>query len=135
MKLVLDASVAVAALREGEPDHRAARARLERVLTAEDEIVVPAIFLPEVASALARRGWSLGDVDRALSAIVPTASHAIVTVGPRAAARVARLAVLAKLRAADAVYAWVAMSRGLPLCTLDRKLRERAALHCATIGP
>jgi predicted nucleic acid-binding protein len=56
MTIGLDASVAVAAHRNAEPSHAAARARVERVLGGPDEIVVPAIFPIDVASAMARRG-------------------------------------------------------------------------------
>lgn len=51
---VLDASVAVAAVRPSEPYHRAARSRLAALLTGTDAIVVPAIFDVEVTSALVR---------------------------------------------------------------------------------
>jgi predicted nucleic acid-binding protein len=51
---VLDASVAVAAVRPSEPSHQAARARLAALLTGKDAIVVPAIFDVEVTSALVR---------------------------------------------------------------------------------
>jgi predicted nucleic acid-binding protein len=44
MRLVLDASVAVAAARAGEPAHDAARVRLSRILRGADEIIVPTCF-------------------------------------------------------------------------------------------
>jgi predicted nucleic acid-binding protein len=56
MKLVLDASVAVAASRPNEPSHAVSRARITRVLAGHDEIVVPAIFPIEVGASLARVG-------------------------------------------------------------------------------
>lgn len=133
MRYVLDASVAVAGLRKNEPNHVRARARLQRILEGEDEIVAPALFVAEVGSALARRGWEMRHVTRALTMLVPDA--ALVTIGPRAAGRIARLAVAAKLRAADAAYAWVAVRHGLPLCTLDHELAERASGHCETFAP
>ena len=54
MRLVLDASVAVAAARVREPSHRAAQARVARILRGEDELIVPTIFSVEVVAALAR---------------------------------------------------------------------------------
>jgi predicted nucleic acid-binding protein len=60
MRLVLDASVAVAAARPNEPSHAASRARIERVLAGSDEIVVPAIFPIEVGASLARVGDPAG---------------------------------------------------------------------------
>lgn len=56
MKLVLDASVAVAAARPTESSHAVSRARVARVLAGHDEIVVPAIFPIEVGASLARVG-------------------------------------------------------------------------------
>jgi predicted nucleic acid-binding protein len=50
MKLVLDASVAVAAARPIEVAHQAARQRIARVFRGEDDIVVPAIFPIEVGA-------------------------------------------------------------------------------------
>ena len=41
---VLDASVAVAAVRSAEPSYRAARARLVAFLVGIDDVIVPAIF-------------------------------------------------------------------------------------------
>jgi predicted nucleic acid-binding protein len=57
MRLVLDASVAVAAARVGEPAHDAARARLTRILRGADEIVVPTLFSVEVTAALRGERW------------------------------------------------------------------------------
>jgi predicted nucleic acid-binding protein len=56
VRLVLDASVAVAAARPSEPFHAISRARVARVLAGDDEIVVPAIFPIEVGASLARVG-------------------------------------------------------------------------------
>lgn len=55
---VLDASVAVAAVRRAEPSHAAARARLALVLAGTDHAIVPATFDAEVTSALVRAGVS-----------------------------------------------------------------------------
>jgi predicted nucleic acid-binding protein len=49
MRHVLDASVAIAAVRRYEPAHRAARARVAALLTGAGEIAVPAIFSIEVS--------------------------------------------------------------------------------------
>jgi predicted nucleic acid-binding protein len=40
-----------------------------------------------------------------------------------------------KLRAADAVYVWLAARENAPLCTLDRELVTRAGAACEVIEP
>lgn len=128
MKYVLDASVAVAAVRTSEAQHHAARARLVRILSGVDEIVVPAIFDGEVASALVRGGAS-----PALAAAFlddDLAARRIITLGPRAARGIVAVAGATRLRAADATYVWTASTRGLPLVTLDREMQARVAGLC-----
>src|SRR3989304_5530547 len=58
MRLVLDASVAVAAARPGEPSHGAARARLSRILRRLAEIGGPTPFSVGVGGGGARGGES-----------------------------------------------------------------------------
>lgn len=125
---VLDASVAVAAARKSEPHHAAALARIHRVLRGTDDIVVPVIFEIEVASALARRGQREVAIRRWVAALLDDA--AVIDIGRREAVEVARVAVRARLRAADAVYVWAAGNRSVPLCTLDEEVRKRATAEC-----
>jgi hypothetical protein len=51
MRLVHDASVAIAASRAHEPSSAAARARVGRAIRRHDELVVPSLFGIEVAGA------------------------------------------------------------------------------------
>jgi predicted nucleic acid-binding protein len=129
---VLDASVAVASLRPNEPRHAAARKRLIPLLTGSDTIVVPAIFGVEVASALARVGFPAADVRRYVDSFVSRGR--LVTIGPRAARATIELAVRARLRAADALYLWVAMKEGLELVTADAELINRGTEFWPTIS-
>ena len=115
MRLVLDASVAVRSMRPTEPDHRAAKARIARILRGEDEIVVPAIFPAEVSASLARQGFAEAEI---LAFVDDLRAH-VVTMGPKAADAARRVAIETKLRGADAIYAWLARREGLPLCTTD----------------
>ena len=125
MRLVLDASVVVASERTGEPHHARARTAVDRVLRGEDEIVVPAIFVPEVVSALARRGHDARAAERLVQALT-SAPAELVTLGPRRAMEIARFAARSALRAADACYAWLAWRRGLELVTLDEEIVRRS---------
>ncbi len=63
MRLVLDASVAVAAARAREVSHRAAQARVGGILRGDDELIVPTLFAVEVGAALAREGVPLCTLD------------------------------------------------------------------------
>jgi hypothetical protein len=55
MRLVLDASITIAATRASDPFYASARAQMERALQGTDAVVVPAFFFVEVAGALARQ--------------------------------------------------------------------------------
>jgi predicted nucleic acid-binding protein len=125
---VLDASVAVAAVRPSEPSHRAARVRLASLLAGIDSIVVPAIFDIEVTSALVRGGAAIAVVNEYLKRDL--AARELITLGPRAARAISGVAARTRLRAADAAYVWVASSRGLPLVTLDLELARKVGTLC-----
>jgi predicted nucleic acid-binding protein len=125
---VLDASVAVAALRKGEPNHLDALRRCMPLFAGRDEIVVPATFDVEVVSALVRRGAAPASVERFFEKHF--ASRRLVTIGPRAARAARAIASSTRLRAADALYAWVAAREGLALVTTDVEVLQRGASVC-----
>ena len=123
---MLDASVAVAALRAGEPGHADALRRCMPLFAARDQIVVPSIFDLEVTAALVRRGVTPDRVAAFLARHLAT--RRLVSIGPRAI-RAARAVVnTTRLRAADALYVWVAAREDLPLVTADREVIQRAPL-------
>jgi predicted nucleic acid-binding protein len=134
LRYVLDASVAVAAVRPNEHAYAPSRARVARALQGVDEIVVPALFSIEVGAALARAGWAVADIE---AYVAPLASppHRIVTLGPRGAARIRQVAIACRLRAADACYVWLASRERIPVCTLDDEVIQRSVSHCATTAP
>ena len=126
MKYVLDASVAVAALRSTEPSHVAALRRCMPLFAGDDDIVVPALFDIEVVSALTRRGI---DATRVAGFLTQHLSQRrLVTIGPRAIRGANRIVRSTRLRAADALYVWVAAREELPLVTLDQEIVARAGL-------
>ena len=123
---MLDASVAVAALRAAEPGHADALRRCMRLFAGRDDIVVPSIFDLEVTAALVRRGVGAERVAAFLAQHL--AARRLVTVGARAV-RAARMIVnTTQLRAAGALYVWVAAREDLTLVTADREIIERARL-------
>jgi len=86
MRLVLDASVAIAAARTHEPSSAAARARVGRALRRHDELVVPAIFGVEVAGALSRHGEP-EDTIRDYVARLTSAPNEVIPLGAARAPR------------------------------------------------
>ncbi|MCC7535661.1 MAG: type II toxin-antitoxin system VapC family toxin [Deltaproteobacteria bacterium] len=131
---MLDASIVVAGVRAGEPGHRAARPLLVRALTGADEIVVPAIFPIEVASALVRRGLDGRDVRKLVASLRSTATEIVAITGRRVSA-ITEVALACRLRAADAAYVWLAEDRGLPLYTLDDEMLARGSSRCSVVRP
>jgi predicted nucleic acid-binding protein len=125
MKYVLDASVAVAALRRNEPGHASALRHCMPLFTGRDHAVVPAIFDIEVVSALVRRGVAIDRVS--LFFEKHFSSRTLVTIGARAVQSVRAVVGLTRLRAADALYVWLAARDRLPLVTTDAEILQRAA--------
>ena len=126
MKHVLDASVAVAALRSDERFHAAALAHCRPFFARRDDVVVPAIFDIEVTSALVRRGVDPADVAAMFRKHL--SSRKLVPIGPRVVRAVRGIVSATKLRAADALYVWVAQRDGVPLVTVDDEILTRAAV-------
>lgn len=133
MKYVLDACIAIASMRPREPTHLASAARLDRVLTGRDGIVVPALFSVEVSAGLTRGGLPPALVTAFVAALLANAE--IITLGPRAARGIARIAMQARLRAGDAAYVWVAGRSELSLVTDDREVLMRASRFCDVEAP
>ena len=135
MKLVLDASVAVAAVRPNEPDYLAARARVDAILTGRDELIVPALFPIEVTSALARRAvWPHAQIAAYVARLLAPPCR-VVTIGVKRAHAVSQLAAVTRLRAADAVYVWLASNEGILLVSSDDEILQRGAAVCQAQRP
>jgi predicted nucleic acid-binding protein len=134
VRIVLDASVAVAAARPREPSHGPARLRVSRVLRGLDDIVVPALFSVEVGAALARAGEDLPAVQAYVESLLE-AAQTVASLGPHAARRARETAMRWRLRAADAVYVSLAVRERIPLCTLDREVLQRAGGACRVLSP
>jgi predicted nucleic acid-binding protein len=135
VKLVLDASVAVAAVRPIEPTYLRARARVDAILTGRDELVVPAIFPIEVTSALARAAaWPQSQI-AAYVATLLAAPCRVAAIGAKRALAVAHLAATTRLRAADAVYVWLASKEGVVLVTSDEEILRRGGGVCQVQAP
>jgi len=121
----VDASVHVSALSPLEADSADSQAFLARVQRRQVPLFCPTLLLVEVSAAVAR---ALGDADRAVAlaaALHGWPNQTLVPLGEAAADRAAKLAAIAGLRGADAVYAAVAQQYGTTLVTLDWQQLER----------
>jgi predicted nucleic acid-binding protein len=123
---VLDASVAISALRASDSNHLRAASYLAPLLQGSDSIVVPAIFEVEVVATLVRAGYAYADARRAADLFTGVAR--IVTLGPRGARAASSTASRTRLRTGDAIYVWVAEREALPLVTFDAEILARAPL-------
>jgi predicted nucleic acid-binding protein len=103
------------------------------VLERVDDIVVPVLFEIEVAASLARVGVALPAIRAYVDALVAGAS--VIQLGRRATRHARETAMRWRLRAADAVYVWVAAREGVPLCTLDGEIARHASGACAIVQP
>jgi predicted nucleic acid-binding protein len=129
LSVVVDASIAVNALRPREPGH--ARSKAWFLAHLADAIVVPSIFPVEFVASLVRGGVPAADARGALAAWLGARAK-VVTLGPRAAAGAGRVAEVARLRAADSFYVWTAQRYAMPIVTYDREILDRAHLAGVT---
>lgn len=133
--VTIDASVLVAVDSADEGSGADAREFLRRVVLTGLPVHQPTLSVVEVSSAIARR---TNDVELARSAalrLLGLPNLALHTLDPDAALEAADLAGRTRLRAADAVYAAVALREAADLVTLDLELLERAASVVSTLTP
>jgi predicted nucleic acid-binding protein len=126
--MVVDASVWVSQFVPNDVHHGAARRWLDAAMAGDDwSPAVPAVALPEVAGAVARRTGVPALGEQAVAALLAVPGLRVVAVdlslGTEAALAAARLG----LRGADAVYAAAARRLAVSLVTLDDELAARAA--------
>jgi predicted nucleic acid-binding protein len=122
-ELVLDASVFVAAISPSEVHHRAARA-LYASSRDDQAFVVPSLFRVEVLAALARRDEPAEVLDLVEVLVTGPRFHS-VAIDEALVDEAARVVRAARVRAYDALYAALALSRSAALLTLDVELRSK----------
>lgn len=124
--MVVDASVIVSRLVPHDAHHEVSRRWLARHAAEGGLLVTPALLLPEVAGAVARRTGSARLASRAVDAVLRVPGLRLVPVDDVLARTAATLAGQLRLRGADAVYVAVAAALRLPLVTWDAEQRDRA---------
>ena len=133
--IVLDASVWISSLLTTDVHYVRSDSWLVRVSTAGEKLLVPSIFLPEVAGAFMRR---VGDRLTAAAALQKTLSSPALQVIPidaPLATAAAQLALHLSLKGADAAYVALAVERSCPLVTWDRELISRAGAVSSVVEP
>lgn len=135
MKLTIDASVFVAAVRNTEPHYADSKNFLATLPAVNAEIFCPTLVMPESSAAIARR---LNDADLAMLTvhlIVSQSGLQLVPITKTLAQRAAYIAVRQRLRGADSVYVAVAEESGATLITWDNEMLKRAPGVVTTITP
>lgn len=127
MPFVLDASLALAWSFDDEPEPTGP---LSFELLARDQAIAPSVWSLEIANALmvAERGGRVtrNDVTRLVSMLREFRLEVELTTPQLALAAVLDVARDYDLTSYDASYLELAMRRGLPLASLDRRLRTAA---------
>lgn len=125
--MVVDASVVVSRLVPHDVHHEASRRWLARHVTEGGLLIAPALLLPEVAGAIARRTGEPRLASRAVDAVLRLPELRLVPVDDVLARTAARLAGELRVRGADALYIAAAVALRLPLVTWDVEQRDRAS--------
>jgi predicted nucleic acid-binding protein len=133
-RYTVDASVFVNAFNPHETGHAESLQILTAIQERGDPVIVPALLMPEIASAVAR---ATGDRDGAVRYALASAAlpHlTVISLTPAVARQAAELAAAHRLRGADAVYVAVARRYGTTLVSRDDEQRARSAavVHCQT---
>jgi predicted nucleic acid-binding protein len=133
--MIVDASVIVSRLLPHDVHHGASRHWLARHVAEGGLLVAPALLLPEVAGAVARRTGESRLASRAVDAVLRLPGLRLVPVDDALARTAARLAGQLRIRGADAVYVAAAAVLRLPLVTWDMEQRSRATPRVEVLLP
>jgi predicted nucleic acid-binding protein len=115
--------------------HEASRRWLTRHIAEGGLVVAPALLLPEVAGAVARRTGTPRLARRAVEAVLRLPGLRLVPVDDPLALTAARVAGRLRVRGADAIYIAAAAGLRLPLVTWDVEQRDRAAGFVEVLTP
>jgi predicted nucleic acid-binding protein len=127
LRYTVDASVFVNAFNPHEEGHTESLQILSAIQERGDPVIVPALLVPEIASAVAR---ATDDSDGAIQYANATAAlpHlTLVSLTTAVARQAADLAAVHRQRGANAVYVAVARRYGTTLVSRDDEQRTRGA--------
>lgn len=124
--IVVDASVWVAAGLPTDPFHQQSRSFLRRVSDQGVKQTAPALLIAEIACAVARRTRDPERGETLAMGILHDRTLSLEEMSTERLVGAVRIGARLRLRGADALYAELAASRGLPLVSWDSELIARA---------
>lgn len=133
--LTLDANIFVSGLTPSYSSFADSLALLTRIRTERLSVACPSLVLPECAGAIIRPTGRLPLARRVLAFVQALPEIQIVPLISDRARQAADIAVLCRLRGADAVYAAVAQKYGATLITWDQELLTRGAAAVTVMTP
>ena len=125
--MIVDASVAVSVFLPHDVHHEITRRWFGDEIDADDPAVAPAVLLPEVAGAIARRTGRPRFGRRAVASLLAMPSLRLVPIDGDLAESAADIAARLSVRGTDAVYIAAAAALHVPLVTWDTEQGDRAA--------
>ncbi|MSQ13680.1 MAG: PIN domain-containing protein [Dehalococcoidia bacterium] len=132
---VVDASVWVSGFFPTDSAHEVSLRWLGAIIESGANAFAPALVLPEVAGAIARRSGATEMGVEAADQLTSLPTLQIVILDTEIAALSTRLAAELRLRGADAVYVALARRLGMSLVTWDAEQRERAGQVVRAMTP
>ncbi len=127
LRYTVDASVFVNAFNPHEKGHAESLQILSAIKERGDPVIVPALLVPEIASAIARATDDSGGAIQYAHATAALPHLTLVSITTTVARQAADLAATYRLRGADAVYIAVARRYATTLVSRDDEQRTRGA--------
>ena len=134
-RFTIDASVFVNAFNPHERGHAESLRAITTIHERGDPIIVPALLIPEVASALARVSGASAAALEYARAIAALPHLSVIALTAVTAHHAAELAAMHRLRGADAVYVAVARRYGTTVVTRDEEQEARGSAVVACVPP
>lgn len=133
--MIIDASVWIASVLAEDAHHATSLTFMRRFVSEGLIATHPSLVWPEIAGALARR---TGDAQLGMKVATDIASKPWIesmAVDVPIAGEAMRLAARLRLRGADAIYVALAVTRRMPLITLDAEILERGRAVAKILTP
>ena len=127
LRYTIDASVFVNAFNPHEAGHTESLQILAAIQERGDPVIVPALLVPEIASAVARASDDSTGALQYAHATAALPHVTLVPLTPAMARQAAELAASHRLRGADAVYLAVARRYGTTLVSRDDEQRTHGS--------
>ena len=126
MRICLDSSVIVSALRKQEVNHEVSKDLLRKVKDGEYIAIEPYIVLVEITAAIRRRTGSSELADRVKNDLLNIDNINFMDLGYERAFQAADIAQMIGVRGMDAIVIQIAKEFDIPLITLDKEMIEKA---------